>query len=281
MLAVGSTGTITITVKAPASASTITNTASISASAPTDPVSANSSATTITVVQPLVCALPGNDGAGGTLTGIVNAYYPPGAAVTAAAAGNTSVVLGAAAAGGAQTAIAVGDLLLVIQTQAATINSTNTSSYGDGIAGDPGTGSTAINNSGQFEFVVATSAVPVAGGTLNFTGGGPTKGLLNSYTNTIATSTQGIATFQVVRVPQYTSATLSSTLAALNWNGATGGILAIDVAAQLTLGGTVAVDGDGFRAGGGVKLGGAGAAYDSFIDGLCDAFERQCKRFEG
>jgi uncharacterized repeat protein (TIGR01451 family) len=258
VLAVGSIDTITITVKAPASTSTISNTASISASAPTDPVSANSGATAITVVQPLVCALPGNDGLGGTLTGIVNAYYPPGAAVTGVTAGKTSVLLGAAAAGGAQKGIAVGDLLLFIQTQAAAINSTNTSLYGDGIAGDPATGSTAINNTGQFEFVVATGAVAVAGGTLNFTGGGATNGLLNSYTNTIATSTQGLATFQVIRVPQYTSATLSSTLAALTWNGATGGVLAIDVAAQLTLGGTVSVDGDGFRAGGGVKLGGAG-----------------------
>jgi uncharacterized repeat protein (TIGR01451 family) len=258
VLAVGATDTITITVKAPANASTITNTASISASVPTDPVPANSSATAITVVQPLVCALPGNDGVGGTLTGIVNAYYPPGATVTGAAAGTASVVLGAAAAGGAQKAIAIGDLLLIIQMQGATINFTNTSSYGDGIAGDPGSGSTNLNNTGQFEFVVATSAVPVAGGTLNFTGAGAGNGLLNSYTSTIATSSQGKATFQVIRVPQYSSATLGSTLAALAWNGSTGGVLAIDVAAQLTLGGTVALDGDGFRGGGGRILAGNG-----------------------
>ena len=85
VLAVGGIDTITITVKAPANAGSISNTASISASAPADPVSSNSSATAITVVQPLVCATPGNDGAGGTITGIVNAYYPPGAAVTGAA----------------------------------------------------------------------------------------------------------------------------------------------------------------------------------------------------
>jgi uncharacterized repeat protein (TIGR01451 family) len=258
VLAVGGIDTITITVKAPVNAGSISNTASISASAPADPVPSNSSATAITVVQPLVCATPGNDGAGGTITGIVNAYYPPGAAVTGAAAGTTSIVLGKAATGGAQKAIAIGDLVLVMQMQGAAINSTNTSSYGDGIPGDPGSGSTNLNNSGQFEFVVATSAVAVAGGTLSFTGAGATNGLLNSYTNTIATSSQGQATFQVIRVPQYTSATLSSTLAALAWNGATGGVLAIDVASQLTLGGTVAVDGDGFRGGGGRILAGNG-----------------------
>ncbi len=263
VLAVGATDTITITVKAPATASTLTNTAQISASVPTDPVSTNNSATAITVVQPLVCALPGNDGTGGTLTGIVNAYYPPDITVTSLAAGSTSVLLDAATTGGAKKAIAVGDLLLVIQMQAATINSTNTSSYGNGTAGDPATGFTAVNNSGQFEFVVATSAVAVGGGTLNFQGAGASNGLLNSYTNTIATTTQGQATFQVIRVPQYTSATLGSGLAALSWNGATGGVLAIDVSSQLTLGGTVSLDGAGFRAGGGMKLtGGAGAATD-------------------
>src|ERR1700722_20286546 len=263
VLAVGATDTITITVKVPVTASTLTNTAQISASAPTDPVSTNNSATAITVVQPLVCALPGNDAAGGTLTGIVNAYYPPGTGVVGATAGSTSVVLGAAATGGAQKAIAVGDLLLIMQMQAAALNSTNTSAYGDGVAGDPATGSTAINNSGQFEFIVATSAVAVGGGTLNFQGAGATNGLLNSYTNTIATTTQGQATFQVIRVPQYASATLGSGLGALSWNGATGGVLAIDVSSQLTLGGTVSLDGTGFRAGGGMQLtGGSGAATD-------------------
>jgi uncharacterized repeat protein (TIGR01451 family) len=195
VLAVGGIDTITITVKAPAGVGPISNTASITASAPADPVSSNNSATAITAVQPLVCATPGNDGAGGSLSGIVNAYYPPGAGVTGAAAGTASIVLGKAATGGAQMAIAAGDLVLVMQMQSATINFTNTSSYGDGVPGDPGSGSTNLNNTGQFEFVVATSAVPTGGGTLTFTGAGATNGLLNSYTNTIATSSQGESTF--------------------------------------------------------------------------------------
>jgi uncharacterized repeat protein (TIGR01451 family) len=267
-LPVGSTATITITVTSPASASPISNTASLTASAPTDPVSSNNSATVITVVQPLVCALPGNNGAGGTLTGIVNTYYPPGAAVTTVNAGATTFVLGGAAATPAsQTAIAVGDLLLIIQMQGATINSTNTSQYGSGLPGDPASGSTSLGNSGKFEFVTATSAVPITGGTLNFTGTGAGGGLLNNHSQAAAAPvlnpTAGQMTFQVIRVPQYTTATLSSTLKGLAWNGATGGVLALDVASQLTLGGNVALDAQGFRGGGGRELtGGTGASTD-------------------
>lgn len=61
----------------------------------------------------------------------------------------------------------------------------------------------------------------------------------------------------MIRVPQYTSATFSSALAALPWNGAVGGVLAVDVASQLTLGGTVSLNGTGFRGGAGRILGGA------------------------
>src|SRR5262245_42813623 len=75
------------------------------------------------------CATPGRDGSG-SITGVVNAYYP---GTATAAAGATSITLGAArGAPAAQTAIASGDLLLVIQMQDAAINSTNTDSYGDG-----------------------------------------------------------------------------------------------------------------------------------------------------
>jgi uncharacterized repeat protein (TIGR01451 family) len=250
--------TVTVTGTSPATATTMTNVAAVSTTG-TDPVTGNNSATVVTVAQPLVCATPGKDGTGGALTGIVNAYYPPASTGTVAA-GATSIVLGAAAANGAQAAIASGDLLLVIQMQGAQINSKNTSSYGSGLPGDP-SGSTSLGNSGEFEFVTATSAVPVGGGTLSFTGTGVGGGLLNSYTSAAASSTstppQGIQTFQVIRVPQYTSATLSSGLTALAWNGATGGVLALDVASQLTLGGTVATDGLGFRGGAGIDVTGS------------------------
>ena len=259
--AIASSGTIsvTITVTAPSTPTTLTNTVTVG-STTTDPVAGNNSATVLTVVQPLVCASPGRDGAGNTLTGVVNAYYAPTASQ---AAGATSVTLGAVVAGGANTSIAIGDLLLFIQTQDAAINSTNTGAYGDASPGDPASGFTSLNSSGEFEFVTATSAIANTGGTVTFQGTGTGGGLLNSYTIAAATGTQGKRTFQVIRVPQYTSAILSSTLTALAWNGATGGVLAIDVASQLTLAGIVSVNAKGFRGGAGVQLGGgAGAATD-------------------
>ena len=248
--------TITVTGTTPGTATTLTNSAKVSDSPNTDPVAANNSVTVLTVVQPLVCATPGKDGAGGALTGVVNAYYPPAAGVGTVNAGATSIALGAAAASGAQTQIASGDLLLIIQMQNATISSSNSNSYGSNVAGDP-SGWTSLGSTGQFEFVTATNAtpVPVTGGTLTFTGTGIGGGLLNTYVNAAAAPaanpTAGQSTFQVIRVPQYTSATLSSTLAAMAWNGATGGVLALDIASQLTLGGTVAVDAKGFRGGAG------------------------------
>src|SRR5208282_4403577 len=114
VMAASTTATITITVTAPSSATTLTNTATAALTG--DPNTLNNTATAYTVVQPLACATPGRDGAPGSITGIVNAYYPPTATGTLASA-STSVALGTAASGGAQKAIAAGDLLLIIQMQ--------------------------------------------------------------------------------------------------------------------------------------------------------------------
>jgi uncharacterized repeat protein (TIGR01451 family) len=256
---------ITVTGTTPATAGTLTNVATV-ATTGTDPVAANNTATVLTVVQPLVCATPGKDGSPGTpLTGVVNTYY---AGVGTAAAGSTTLTVTTPSSGSA-TQIAVGDLLLVMQMQGAQINSTNTDAYGDGVAGLPASGSTSLGNSGEFEFVTVT-AITVGGGTdtVTISGTGAGGGLLNAYASVAASNVsvppQGIQTFQVIRVPQYAAATLSSTLAAFPWNGAVGGVLALDVASQLTLGGsTVSLDGQGFRgAGGRILAGGTGAGTD-------------------
>jgi uncharacterized repeat protein (TIGR01451 family) len=259
-MAQGAIGTITITVTTPSTSGPISNTAAVSTST-TDPVSSNNSVTVVTVVQPLVCATPGNDGAGGTLTGIVNTYYPPKATGTVAA-GATTINLGTSS--GAAKQIASGDLLLIIQMQDALINSTNTGAYGDASPGDPATGSTNLQSTGLFEYVTASSTVAAGTGTLTFLGTGSGGGLLNSYASAAYTAgTNGQQTYQVIRVPQYTSATLSSGLVPLAWNGSVGGVLALDVASQLTLGATVAADSLGFRGGGGkILTGGAGADTD-------------------
>ncbi|HEY0322100.1 MAG TPA: hypothetical protein VGC66_14160 [Pyrinomonadaceae bacterium] len=209
-----------------------------------------------------VCGTPGKDGAGGSLSGIVNTYYPGNAS---ASAGATSITLGTPT--GSATTITTGDLLLVIQMQDAQINTTNGDTYGDGASGDPGSGSTALNQSGLYEFVVATSN---AGGTVSIRGAGAGNGLINTYSNAAATGTRGQRRFQVVRVPQYSSATLSSGLTALAWNGRTGGILSIDVSGALSLGGagvTVSVDGLGFRGGGAQQWAGdTGGANTDYVN---------------
>jgi hypothetical protein len=57
-----------------------------------------------------LCAIPGKDGPGGTLAGVVNTYYP---GTASAPAGSTSIPVGAPE--GSATLISSGDLLLIIQ----------------------------------------------------------------------------------------------------------------------------------------------------------------------
>ncbi|MBK6405967.1 MAG: hypothetical protein IPF66_13505 [Holophagales bacterium] len=130
-------------------------------------------------------------------------------------------------------------------------------------------------NAGKYEFVVAREAVgvaPCALNTVGITGSGTAGGLQNAYTNADATGTKGQMRFQVVRVPQYTTATASG-ITALPWSTTTtgtvglgtGGIVAIDVAGTLTLSGGVAIDADGagFRGGAGRQLGGSGGGANT------------------
>lgn len=199
------------------------------------------------------CGNPGQDGPG-TISGVVNTYYPAANSTQTVAAGATSIALGAAATDGSTTPIASGDMVLVIQMQDATINTSNNSNYGAG--NGTGTGLTG-GTAGFYEFAIATNAVPISGGTLTIA-----AGLTNTYSNA-PYGTQGQKRFQVVRVPQYASATLGSVSAAA-WNGSTGGIVAFDVAGSLNLGGgTINASGKGFRGGGGVQYtGGTGTDTD-------------------
>ncbi len=192
-----------------------------------------------------LCGTPGRDGSP-TITGVVNTYWPGSAN---AAAGATSITVGAHAAGDASTAIAANDLLLVIQMQGATFNTTNGPTYGDG-SGSGATSTTA----GTYEYVVATGALAVGGGTVSIKGANA-NGLIHAYT------TGGNARFQVIRVPQYVAPTIGAALTAVAWNGTAGGVLAID-SQNLVFGNgaSVSVDGRGFRGGGARQLTGDNTA---------------------
>ena len=253
---------ITITVIANA-AGTISNTATVSWNGN---AKTNFSETIKTLTEAKICATPGKDGAGGNLGGIKNDYWPGTATVNA---GATSIVVGTRNTLGALNNLTTGDLVIVMQMQDAAFDTSNDETYGEGTGSTRATGTgsgaaTALNNAGRWEYAVVTATNPVsppgiaaAGGTITIAGGGAGGGLLYTYTaqSFAATTTQGQRTFQVIRVPQYTTATFTSTLTATPWNGSTGGILAIDISGTLALGGAnVSVNGLGFRGGGGVKL---------------------------
>ncbi len=251
----GATATVAVVV-ATTTAGFYPNTAVVSDSGtPPDPNTGNNTYVSLAPVVSVVCS-PNALGAGGTLNGTVNTYYPGTATV---AVGATSIPVGTAT--GAAGTIVNGTLLLVIQMQDASINDSQSVLYGNG---STGAGFTVVNNSGNYEFVTATG--PISGGFVPITGAGPGGGLVFGYTSAIATSSKGQSTYQVVLVPQYTSATLGA-LTTLAWNGSTGGVFALSIAGQLNLGGgSVNANAAGFRGGAGMQLTGgvAGATNQDY-----------------
>ncbi|MRX28608.1 DUF11 domain-containing protein [Kangiella sp. HZ709] len=175
------------------------------------------------------CAAPGTDGSP-TISGVVNNYYEPTSSVSS---GATNISLNSTA------GLASGDLVLVIQNQDASINSSNSISYGDGASGR---GFSAVNSTGLYEFA---SVASVAGSAITLN-----DGLVNSYNLSAATLSAGQKTYQVIRVPQYQDVTFSGTLTASAWDGATGGVFVVDVVDTVTGGGaTIDLEGLGFRGG--------------------------------
>jgi len=250
----GATATVAVTVSTSAPGF-YPNTATITDSGtPPDPNTGNNTYVSLAPVVSVVCSNAVLS-AGGTLSGVLNTYFPGTASVTA---GATSIPIGASR--GAGGTIANGSLLLVMQMQDATINTSNSVAYGNG---STGSGFTAINNAGNYEYVRATG--PVSGGSVPIAGAGAGGGLVFGYTASAWSATKGASTYQVVLVPQYISATLGAATAAA-WNGSTGGILALDIAGQLDLGGaTASVDGLGFRGGAGMQFnGGVGGANTDY-----------------
>lgn len=191
-----------------------------------------------------VCSNPGIDGTT-TISGVINTYYPGGNGTVSA--GSTYIPVNIGNRRGSAEQIKANDLVLVMQMQDADIDSSNTNLYG---GSSPGTGYTNLNNSGVYEYAVVTSTYTTGSASILIT-----SPLQNTYRNSSATATAGQRTYQVIRVPQYSSATLlaaGTVYAALPWDGSTGGMVAFDVAGNLNLNGsTVEVSGRGFRGGGG------------------------------
>lgn len=182
----------------------------------------------------------GKDGAETVSTaGVIFNRYTTLAA--SASTGNTSVTVSdianlssAAIAGAANNpyataALGYGDLIMIIKMQGASINTTNTVSYG---------AVTANNNTGVYELKVVRG---VAGNVISFCGG-----LANDYT------IGGTQRVQVIRIPRLSALTVNAaaSITASAWSGSfTGGIVALEVTGNAAVNGSITVTGLGFRGG--------------------------------
>ena len=121
------------------------------------------------------------------------------------------------------------DLLLVIQMRGATIDATDTDTFG---------AVTDLGGAGLHEFIAVAAIV---GNTIHVDSSG--GGLRNSYS--------AAGRVQVVRVPQLASLIVDpgASITAPAWDGQRGGIVAVHVATSLALDGTIDVSGLGFRGG--------------------------------
>ena len=202
-----------------------------------------------------VCASPGKDGA--TFSASPNTYYP---GVGTAAANATTLRVGAlrTGAGASTTTIGANDLLLVIQMQGADINNANSSNYGS--ATGTGNGNLTTNfTAGQYEYVIAAGGV--SGGSIPLT-----TALRNTYATSAVSGTNTLRTFQVVRVPQYSSLPLVGNIVPAAWDGSTGGIVALDVAGAINLNGyAINASGRGFRGGAARLLGTSNSDDASYL----------------
>jgi uncharacterized repeat protein (TIGR01451 family) len=144
--------------------------------------------------------------------------------------------------------------------QGAQIDSSNSDCYGDG-AGTAGCATRTVTSAsyaggnlatnyaaGNWEYCTATSAAAAAVGVVC---AGPGGGTVNAYQTAAASGTAGAYRYQVVRVPQYASVTLTADVVPLAWGGATGGVLALQASGTVNMGGfNLDASARGFRGGG-------------------------------
>lgn len=149
---------------------------------------------------------------GQSISGIINNY----ASVTGAT--GSSIVVGTTA------GFAVGDQILIIQMQGASVVTLNNITFGN---------ITSYGGAGTYEFKNITA---ISG--LSITVNSP---LTNTY-DVVNGATQ------IVRVPVMCQPTVTSTLNCTPWNGTTGGVLALE-AGTLTLNSDLNVNAAGFRGG--------------------------------
>lgn len=131
-----------------------------------------------------------------------------------------------------------GDHVLLIQMQGATIDETQSATFGT---------ITGMGNAGNYEF---NEILSITGNDIY---------LKYSFLKTYTPTTGSV---QLIRIPQYTNANIAGTLTAAPWNGSTGGVLVMEVSGNLNFSADIDVSGLGFR--------GGDAAYNPTIKNSSD-----------
>lgn len=150
------------------------------------------------------------------ISGVVNSYYRVVEVLPAKSCVRLNTTAG----------LNYNDKVMIVQMKGAGINTSNSSSFGD---------TTSLNNAGNYEI---GTVCHVEGDSLFLV-----YMLLHQYTVS--------GKVQVVKIPQYISATVTDTLKPAPWNNTsgTGGVLAISVEQDLVLNAPVYADSSGFRGG--------------------------------
>lgn len=151
-----------------------------------------------------------------SISGVVNAYYK----ITAVNNGTSTLTLTNT------TGLSPGTKVLIIQMKGATIDSSNTATFGN---------VTAINDAGNYEFNYICS---ISGNDVLLQ-----LQLLNNYDPT--------KEVQMVTVPVYSSVTIADTVTSIPWDtiAETGGIVAFEATDTIFLNSTINVSGQGFTGG--------------------------------
>ncbi len=120
------------------------------------------------------------------------------------------------------TTFNTGDTVLLIQMKGAVIDSSNTSSFGT---------VTDYKNSGNYEFNYVKSK---------------TGNVIELKNKLLSQYHMPNGKVQLIRVPYYQNATVTSTLTCMPWDGTMGGVLVFNVGDTLTLNADIDVSGKGF-----------------------------------
>lgn len=162
----------------------------------------------------VICLLSLFTSAQTSLSGIVNNYYP----VTAYNAATTTLTVSSSA------GITIGDTLLLMQMKGATINGSNSPSYGDVMS---------YGGAGHYELVVVCD---IAGNDI----------VLSELLEKSYSAGGGM---QLISFPDETSISIDGNVTAQDWDGSSGGVVVMRAQNSITLNDTIDVSYQGFRGG--------------------------------